>query len=58
MTSIGLHLSWPLLADALRDARMKLEDADWNGRDTATALSEIRHLEMEQLAGVQYAVPF
>lgn len=65
MTRIGLHLSWPLLADALRDAHnrlrdahARLRDADWNGLDTTAARSEVRHMEMEQRNGVQYAVPF
>lgn len=55
---IGLHLSWPPLPEALRDARNRLRDAEWEGRDTTAALSEVRHLEIEQRAGVRYVVPF
>ncbi len=55
---IGLHLPWPLLSDALRDARNRLRDAEWEGWDATAARSEVRHLEMEQRAGVKYVPPF
>jgi hypothetical protein len=52
------HLSWPLIEDALREARQRLRDAEWHGQDTTAAASDVRRLEMEQLAGVRYARPF